>query len=153
MHIKTADGVVVDIDHEHMKAHESVMPFLKQIIPNMVVSDQPFIKTAVDMGYIIGVTDCVETTQYDDIVYAKRPGRPGKTRFVMNRKQQPSSHVTVIMKRVGNRFKLLTSFIGKTAERELFDKSIRTDAEYMRSKHFWDRHALVWGSQEVEVDQ
>lgn len=150
MHIKTADGIVVDIDREHMKAHESVMPFLKQIIPTLVVGDQPFIKTAIDMGQIIGVTDCVETTQHDDIVYAKRPGRPGKTRFVKNRNPQPSSHVTLIMKRVGRRFKLLTGFIGNVAEKEPFDKSIRTDAEFMQAKHFWDRHALVWGSQEVE---
>ncbi|MND58556.1 hypothetical protein D3C80_497120 [compost metagenome] len=150
MHIKTADGIVVDIDREHMQAHASVMPFLKQIIPTLVVDDQVLIKADFDMGEIIGLTDCVETTQYDEIIYAKRPGRPGKTRFVKNRKQQPSSHVTVIMKRVGNRFKLLTSFIGKVAEKELFDKSIRTDEEFMQSKHFWDNHALVWGSQEVE---
>lgn len=150
MHIKTADGIVVDIDREHMKMHESVMPFLKQIIPTLVLEDQGFVKTAIDMGRIIGVTDCVETTSYDDIVYAKRPGRPGKTRFVLNRTQQPSSHVTVILKRVGRRFKLLTSFIGKVAEKELFDKSIRTPDEYMQAKHFWDNHALVWGSQEVE---
>lgn len=150
MKLKTADGVVVKIDLTHMKAHESVLPLLEQVIPNMVVADQVVVKTSIDMGQIIGLTDCVETTQYDEIVYAKRPGRPGKTRFVMNRKQQPCSHVTVIMKRIGDHFRLLTSFIGHVAEKEPFDKSIRTDEEFMQSKHFWDRHALVWGSQEVE---
>lgn len=150
MKLKTADGVEVKIDSEHMRQHANVLPFLKEIIPNMTVADKGgFIKTSIDMGRVIGVSDCVPTTQYDDIVYAQRVGRPGKTRFVKNRNPQPSSHVAVVMKRVGDKFKLLTSFIGQVAEKEPFDKSIRTDEEFMQSKHFWDNHALVWGTQEV----
>lgn len=149
MKLKSADGVVVEINLDHMSQHASVLPLLEEIIPNMKIAGTGFIKTSIDMGRVVGVTDCVPTTQYDEIVYAKRVGRPGKTRFVKNRKPQPSSHVAVVIKRFGNTFKLLTSFIGQCAEKEPFDKSIRTDEEFMQSKHFWDNHALVWGTQEV----
>lgn len=150
MKLKTADGVEVKIDSEHMRQHASVLPLLKEIIPNMTLADKGgFIKTSIDMGRVVGVCDCVPTTQYDEIVYAQRVGRPGKTRFVKNRKPQPCSHVAVVLKRVGDKFKLLTGFIGQVAEREPFDPSIRSDVDYMKAKHFWDNHALVWGTQEV----
>lgn len=152
MKLKSADGVEIIIDMEHMQVHANVLSLLDEVIPNLTVGHQAFIKTDIDMGRVVGVTDCVETTKWDDIVFAKRTGRPGKTRFVKNRERPECNHVTVVMKRVGNKLKLLTAFIGRLAEREPFDMSIRSDAEYARSKSFWDKHALVWGSQEVELD-
>lgn len=150
MKLKSADGFDVKVDLNHMAQHKSVLPLLEEIIPNMTMGDQKLIKTSVDMGRVVGVTDCVETTQYDEIRFATRKGRPGKTRFAVGRKRPECSHVTVIIKRIGDSFKLLTGFIGMAAEKEPFDPSIRTNEDYMKAKHFWDRHALVWGSQEVE---
>lgn len=149
MKLKSADGYEIHIDKAHMQQHQTVLPLLEEVIPNLTIGEQKVLKTEIDMGRVVGVTDCVPTTQWDDIVFAQRVGRPGKTRFTTNRKQPECNHITVVIRRFGEKIKLLTAYIGRVAEREPFDPSIRSGAELMRSKHFWDNHALVWGSQEV----
>lgn len=149
MQLYTADGIRVDVPMAHMKQHSDVLTHLDAAVRTIRVGQNNFIKTEIDFGIIIGTTDCVETSQYDDIVYATREGRPWQSRFAMNRKPQPCSHVTVVLKKVGESYRLLTAYIGRLAEREPDDISIRDDSEYMRAKHFWSNHALVWGRQEV----
>lgn len=149
MQLKTADGVVVDVPVSHLKQHSDVLEHLGLVVSGITTGNQSIIKEEIDMGRVIGTTDCVETHRFDDIVYAKREGRPWPTRFVLDREPEPCSHITVVMKRDGERYKLLTAYIGRMAEKEPDDMSIRCNHEYMRAKHYWDSHALVWGRQEV----
>lgn len=147
--MKSADGIVVDVPLDHLNQHSNVLEHLGLVVSGMTLGKNDIIKSEIDMGRVIGVTDCVTTTQFDDIVYAKRSGRPWDSRFVMNRTPEPCSHITVVMKRNGDRYRLLTAYIGRMAEKEPDDYSIRNDFEYMKAKHFWNTHALVWGKQEV----
>jgi hypothetical protein len=149
MKLKSADGVVVDIPVSHLKQHSDVLEHLGLVISGITTGNQSVIKEEIDMGRVIGTTDCVKTDRFDDIVYAQREGRPWTTRFVLDREPEPCSHITVVMKRNGDQYKLLTAYIGRMAEKEPDDLSIRDNHEYMRAKHYWDSHALVWGRQEV----
>lgn len=149
MKLKTADGVVVDVPVDHLKQHIDVMAHLGLVVSGITAGDQRIIKTEIDMGRVIGTTDCVKTDRYDDVVYARREGRAWDTRFVLDREPEPCSHITVVMKRNGDQYKLLTAYIGRMAEKEPDDLSIRDNLEFMRAKHYWDSHALVWGRQEV----
>lgn len=146
----TQDGFKVRMCHEHMAQHTDVIQYLDEAIGSVEVKSRRFMKIHVDMGRVIGKTACVTTDETDEIVYAVRVGRPGETRFVKNREMQPSSHVALIMQKQGSEYKLVTAFVGKVAERELFDKSLRTEAERHVAEKFWANHALVWGSQEIE---
>jgi Holliday junction resolvase len=146
----TKDGFKVRMCHAHMAQHKDVIPYLDEAIGSVEVKSQRFMKTHIDMGRVVGNTACVTTDETDEIVYAVRVGRPGETRFVKNREMQPSNHVAVILQKQGSEYKLVTAFIGKVAERELFDKTLRTEDERLVAEKFWANHALVWGSQEIE---
>src|SRR5713101_1861610 len=50
-----------------------------------------------DMGMVVGETDLVETTEKDEIIYAKRLNRGNFTRFAMNRHPEPTSYITLVL--------------------------------------------------------
>jgi hypothetical protein len=81
----------------------------------------------------------------DEIVFAKRPGRFGLTRFVKNRKPEPCSKVVVILKK-GNydEVVLVTAFVGHRPEPEPWDRNATA-----KSQAFWSTRALVWGSEPI----
>lgn len=98
-----------------------------------------------DFGHTIGKSIRVETGPDDEIVFARRPGRDGPTRFVLNREPEPTSKMVVILKRARDGFVVITAWIGSKAEPEPWDRFATP-----RSKVFWSRNALVWGSVPVE---
>jgi hypothetical protein len=108
-----------------------------------------FLIEEVDFGRPIGESTCVATAAGDEIVYAKRQGRFGLTRFVKNRKPESCSSVVVILKTADNEAStmtmvLVTAFIGRKPEPEPWDRNATS-----RSCEFWNSHALVWGSEPV----
>ena len=115
-----------------------------------------YIIEEVDFGQPIGETTCIETYPGNDIIYAQRPKRFGKTRFVENRLPEPSSSVVVILKALAEprTYVLITAFIGCRPEPEPWDRrnfsqqANPAEAE-QRAREFWATHALVWGVEEV----
>ena len=100
----------------------------------------------VDFDHIVGETTCVVTGPGDQIIFSQRPKRFGLTRFVMNRKPEPSCSVVVILKKAdyGDDYVLITAFVGEKAEPEPWDRNATE-----KSLAFWSTHALVWGSEPV----
>ena len=139
--MKTYEGTPVFVDFQHLQQHSTVLPFLKEAL-EAVHAYGRFCKVTVDMGRVIGVSECVETTDSDTIVMRQRPGRPNLTRFVLNRTPQPSSDITVVMVRQGKGYRLLTAYIGNLAEKEPGDPSL-TERDRAKSEAFWSCHALV----------
>lgn len=136
---KTADGAIV-IDRPNSHLHEEVAPILADALSRLNTCNSPFIEVEVDFNRIIGKTICVKTNSNDRIVYAQRVNRNGFSRFVLDRSSEPSSKVTVVLKKTNKtgEYLLITAFIGSKPEVEPWDQRA-TSASFV----FWQNHALV----------
>jgi len=156
MRLVSKDGVHVfaRTKRGHLLQHTDAMALLPEAISkleliNHPVADDHVASIQFDMGRIVGNTTCVETSEHDEIVYARRIGRHTVTRFVRNRHPVPCSDLTMVMKKTDTGFLVLTAYIGKIALREPDDRGIKTEEERKPCIEFWNKHALIWGSQEV----
>jgi len=99
----------------------------------------------IDIGEKIGYCDLVTTTDKDEIVYAKRPLRNTYSRFVKNRTAEPTSWLTIdLRKQTNGDYVLYTAFFGR-----LVPSFPGGNFLPKQSKEFWNNHALVWGSQDI----
>jgi len=145
--------VVVDRHRSHL--HNGVACLLPDALARIESLGREFLVEEVVFDRPIGETVCVATAADDQIVYAKRPGRWGNSRFVLNRTPESCSALVVILKAVGcGEYVIVTAFIGHRPEPEPWDRrnfsqqADPADAE-RRARKFWASHALVWGSEEV----
>ncbi len=144
---KNQVDVYIDTEHSHALTHFSHNPKLaravKKVISDLdITEDSVRIETC--MSEEVGMTDLVETSEDDEIVYALRPLRSTYSRFVKNRKPTPSSWVTVDIRKEDRVYALYTAFVGR-----LTPSFPGGDYLPEKSKEFWARHALVWGAQEI----
>lgn len=99
-----------------------------------------------DLGRIIGNTDIVDTTIKDTIYYAKAYKKNNFSRYAKNRYPAPSTKLTIILQR------------DPTGDYEITDTWIGPhcppfpgeDHETVKSKSYWETHALVHDSQVVQ---
>lgn len=111
-----------------------------------------FIRTTVDLGRVVGKDNCVATTGAHHIVFARREGRRGLTRFTKSQVAVPTRLISIVISRDkdnGGRWTLITAFFGQLAPREPWDQGIQNDAERATSVSFWNSHALVWESDPI----
>lgn len=141
--------VVVDRDISHIASHGIEPDVVREVLQNINAKQRLFLVETVTLTEIVGVCNCVETLPDDEIVYAKRIGRTGSTRFVKNRSSVPSNQVTVALRwdKGQKRYECVTAYIGPRAEVEPFDP--RADDVAIE---FWENHALVWGSQAIDEE-
>lgn len=135
--------LVVDRHQSHL--HESVLPHLPAALVQINSEGRRFLIEEIEFDRIVGESVCVQTTGADEIVWAKRPGRLGHSRFVKNRRAEPCKSIVVILKAgdYGEYF-IVTAFIGHRPEPEPWDRNATAN-----SRDFWNSHALVWGSEEI----
>lgn len=144
--LQTKDGREV---RDRSVSHTRLDPaLLAEALSLVSVGSAGFLSATVDLGRIVGDCVCVPTTAKDLplVVFARRPGRNGLTRFV-KKASLPDARVTLILKLAseGPFYVLITAWIGGPAFPEPWDR--RANAE---AKAFWRCHALVWGCEEVE---
>lgn len=136
------DGwTVYDRPHSH---HHLEPDLLIEVLDRLTLGGKPFVTGTADFERIVAATDCISTLDGDDIVYARREGRKGLTRFVHGRPPELTTFATAVLKRMGdvsNGYLLITAFPGLCAAPEPWDHNA-TPA----SRPFWASHALVWGS-------
>jgi hypothetical protein len=101
----------------------------------------------IELSKPTGFSALVETTEKDDVVYAKRVGRETYTRFVKNKEKEITSNLVVILKR--NKFNpeeyyLITMYPGTESLKEPEDINISSKDELLKSIDFWNRHALIY---------
>jgi CRISPR-associated protein Csx3 len=138
--------IVVDAANSHVATHPTVHAHLAETLSRIHASGRERFCESVDFGRVIGETICVETSGSDDIVFAQRPRRKGLTRFVKNRRPEPTTQVTACVQRLsGGAYLLLTAFVGPRAPAEPWDTKFADEA----SREFWSTHALVWGCEET----
>jgi hypothetical protein len=136
----TSDGTPV---HNRPNSHLHLTTnLLQEALSHVTPNGAPFHRQLVDLGRIIGSTECVPTTDSDKIIFASRPGRSGLTRFVLNRDPLPCSSVVVVLKKREDGFNgyiVVTAFIGKLPEPEPWDRFATPAA-----RQFWLTHALIY---------
>jgi hypothetical protein len=141
--------MVVDRVLSHAKDHGIEYDVLREVLQKIDAKQRLFVLETVTLANSVGDCNCVETQLGDEIVYAQRLGRKGMTRFVKNRLPTPSNQVTVVLRWDKNlkQYECVTAYVGPQAHVEPFD-SRADDA----AREFWQNHALVWGSQEIDED-
>ncbi len=148
---KTKNGfdVFVDMKESHASTHFAHHPklfgFVKKTIPTIELTSD-IVRIDRDMGEPVGTTDLVETNDTDEIVYALRPLRTQYSRFVKNKEPQLTNWITIDLRKSGeDKYDLYTAYVGKITP-SFPGGNILPE----QSSAFWSKHALVWGSQEVE---
>jgi hypothetical protein len=143
--------VYVNMQGSHAATHINDTPNLPELVQELVASLAPNednIYIDKDMGREVGLSDLVETDETDKILYAKRLNRDNYTRFARNRKAEPTNLVTVVLRKdpTGN-YELWSAWIGPATPQFPGDES-----ETPESKPFWQKHALVWGNQAIQLN-
>jgi hypothetical protein len=146
---KNNKKVYVDLKSSHAATHFADDPelinYVREILPDMKASgDNVFLQ--VDLGKSTGFSDLVETDDSDQIVYAKRLNRRNYTRFVLNREKVETSLVTIVLHKLGEDYSLYSAWVGP-----LTPPFPGSSHEAPDSREFWNKHALVWGKQQIQL--
>jgi hypothetical protein len=149
---KTRSGKSVYIDHEATKVglHLTEAPQLLQLVKEVLTIrdvEGENVALEVDLGRIVGETSLIETTDDDEIVYARRLQRDKYTRFVKNKELMPTSWVTVILHKVDDGYNLWSAWCGK-----LVPTSPGGEDEMPKSQGYWRNHALVYDADIIQAD-
>lgn len=135
--------LVVNRPASHL--HLSIDENLSTIISNITCDNRTFFSEQLDYDYPVGVSTCISVDESDEIIFAIRENRKGHTKFVKNRVPELTNSITVIIKKTGEFYTIITAFIGKAADTEPWDER----ATYS-SLEFWTSHALIWGTEKIE---
>lgn len=92
-----------------------------------------------NLGRVVGETSLLETSDEDEIVYAKRLHREKYTRFVKSKTLTQTSYVTIILHAKDDGYNLWSAWCGKLVPTSPGDKD-----EMPKSQGFWANHALVY---------
>src|SRR5574344_1738063 len=85
----------INTTHTHLDIEE----YLPEVVSNISNTNLGLMEIEHDFGNYVGLSDCVETSESDVLIYAIRKGRKGYTVFVKNRNPIPTSHVTIVLKK------------------------------------------------------
>lgn len=115
-----------------------------------------FLVEQVDCGQIVGRSRCVETSEEDTIVFGYRYGRPGPTRFVLDREPEiPTAKATIVLKRderLPGIMILISAWAGDESQPEPWDENLADQIALADSKAFWSNHALTLDTAEIQSE-
>lgn len=140
--------------HQHSDVICHLSEAFKKALPELeLVPIGETYKTVVDLGRVIGHTACVALTGNEEIFYAQRKGRKTLTKFVKGIDAPECSTISFVLHKSGeNKYRLITAYIGKVAEKEPLDPKIENQEEFNIAKTFWDNHALIEGTQKIYLN-
>lgn len=136
--------IVVDRHDSHVHGSD-LRQVLSETITQLDLKDNPeFTVQTITHKAVVGLSQGVETSPDDEIIFARRHGRKGLTRFVLNRKPEPTNQVTVVLKKIGPVYMCITAWFGGPSEPEPWDKSATPN-----SLDYWNNHALIFNPDDV----
>jgi hypothetical protein len=134
---------------QHIEDTPELASLVKEVVGTLALSGQELAQHF-DLGRVVGTCDVVNVTDSDELVYGIRKNREddGLVPFVKNRQGDPCPYVAVhLLPQPDKSYILSSAWIGTFGEDdEPFPQS--QDANE-RSVDFWNRHAFVYGSQEI----
>ena len=145
---KTADGfdAILDDNNTHVAYHLLETPDLIDLVIEALSSintdgrDEVVVER--DMGRVVGTTNLAETSDQDEIIYAKRKGRDTYSRFVKNRDVIPTQYIVVVLRKTVDGYLLWTAMCGRLLPQDAYDKNSK-----------WSKmHAMVFDEHLVQKD-
>ena len=154
MEFSTGCGGIIMVPfsaQEHLRAHPEVSELLAEAIGRLSLpSGGQFLAIEVEMGRVIGRSNCVSTEPINSnelVTFASRTGRERASRVIVGVEGPETTRVSVLAfasKEDERKYVLITSFVGELAPKEPWDRSlISGSAEHQESLDFWCRHALI----------
>lgn len=143
-----AHGKVVFLDpantnvEYHLLETPSLLDLVREVLPSIELTGDEQIVVEKDLGRVVGTTSLVETTDEDEIVYAKRIGRDSYSRFAKNRELTPCSSIVVVLRKRDDKYYLWTAMCGKMLPEDAYDKDSKFNAT----------HALVYDEKLIQVE-
>lgn len=139
-------------DQEFLKGWEKTFQQIEEdgILEQLAPGEERII---VNFDAPIGYSMLLETTEDDEIVYAKRLGRELYTRFVKGKEPTYSYQAACIFresKEEENAYELITMYPGGRSEKEPEDRKIQDKEEMIRSLKFWKERALIYNPENIE---
>lgn len=144
----TADNKTVLLDYEntnieyHLLETPNLIELVQEALPYLVLDDGDQAVLERDMGRTVGTTNLVDTTDGDEIVYAKRIGREKYSRFAKNRELTPCRSIVVVIRRRGEMYYLWTAMCGMLLPPEA----------YKEESLFNKTHALVYDEALIQLN-
>lgn len=149
------DRIAVHDREDHSHAHvsydviEKALQYIRSERRHFIIEDVTF------SDGTHGFSDLVETDETDEIIYRKRKGRDGETRFVLGREGVRTNTLRVILLQKtpeqGSTYMLVTAYwTTGESEPEPWDKKafLKDPRGVFQAKKasevFWANHALVW---------
>lgn len=130
----------------HLIEYPNLLELVKIVVQNSVLEGDN-VGLEYDMGIVVGQTSCVETTDTDEIVYAKRLQRDSYSRFVKGRDLEDTSFVAAVFFKKGSGYLLWSAWCGR-----LVPTSPDSEGRMRTSEGFWDNHALVYDPEIIQKD-
>jgi hypothetical protein len=149
---KNGEQIYYDPMHSHAVTHFKNAPQLKALVIEVLENrelDDTKTEFDIDMGRIIGTTNVVEVDRADEIVYAIRKNRKdqGYVPFTKSREAQPSSFLSIsLVAQQDGSYELSSAWVGSWDDPPFPQEPHATQ----KSKDYWNKHAFVWGSHEIE---
>jgi len=141
-----------DSVNSHAVTHFTDTPNLKELVIEVLENkdlENNNLEFDIDMKRVIGTTDVTEVDDTDEIIYAIRKNRrdQGYVPFTKSRKAQNSSYIFIaLILNNDNSYSLSSAWIGRWDDPPFPQQAHATAV----SKDYWNKHAFVWGSQEIE---
>ena len=109
--------------------------------------NKPFEILKIKFMFNIGYSNCIETEEDDEVIFAKRVCRDTYTRFVKNKSARLVNSAVFILNK--NKYKsgeyyLVTMFGGEVSYKEPEDLNISCKEELNDCLSFWGNNALIY---------
>jgi hypothetical protein len=149
---KNGPDIYYDPVDSHAATHFNDAPGLQEIVKDLLQRhdiQNEYEGFDIDAQTVVGVKDVVDVNEGDELIYAKRINRNEHVPFVMNRKPQPCSIVSIALRKYEDgKYELESAWIGEFDSPPFPEEGHATPD----SVPFWDKHAFVWRSQGVQED-
>ena len=126
----------------HLLETPDLLDLVREALPAIVLTDEAQQVIEKDMGRVIGTTNLVETTDRDEIVYAKRLGRDMYSRFAKDRQPEPCHSIVIVIRKQQGYCYLWTAMCGKRLP----------DDAYQPDSVFSATHAIAYDETLMQTD-
>jgi hypothetical protein len=144
----SANNKIVFLDYEntnveyHLLETPNLIELVQEAIPRLVLGGGDQLVFEEDMGRIVGTTNLVETSDADEIVYAKRIGRDRYSRFAKNRQPKVCSSIVIVLRESDRKYYLWTAMCANLLPEEAW----QPESNYNKT------HAMAYDEALIQID-
>ena len=144
----SADGESVFLDSSntninyHLLETPNLINLVIEVLPTISVLNKKQVVAERNLGRIVGTTNLIETTDNDEIVYAKRIGRDSYSRFAKNREPVSCRSIVVVLRKGDVGYYLWTAMCAKLLPKEA----------WIEDSTFNKTHAMAFDENLVQLD-